>query len=92
MCIVTHLQASGGGYNLKKFYLGPGWEKGTELGMLIGSSKTRTCVGIRGWHQNGWKEAGSQSHAEEIWMKHVDLDAPTSFLDHVYFGCTQREC
>ena len=24
-------------------------------------------------------------------MKHVDLDEPTSFLDHVYLGCTQRE-
>ena len=25
-------------------------------------------------------------------MKHVDIDEPTSFLDHVYLGCTQREC
>ena len=25
-------------------------------------------------------------------MKVVDLDEPASFLDHVYFGCTQREC
>ena len=25
-------------------------------------------------------------------MKIVDLDKPTSFLDHVYLGCTQREC
>ena len=25
-------------------------------------------------------------------MKHVDLDEPKSFLDHVYLGCTQREC
>ena len=25
-------------------------------------------------------------------MKHVDVDEPTSFLDHVYLGCTQREC
>ena len=25
-------------------------------------------------------------------MKHVDLDEPTSFLDHVHLGCTQREC
>ena len=24
--------------------------------------------------------------------KHVDLDVPSSFLDHVYLGCTQREC
>ena len=25
-------------------------------------------------------------------MKDGDLDEPTSFLDHVYLGCTQREC
>ena len=25
-------------------------------------------------------------------MKNVDPDEPTSFLDHVYLGCTQREC
>ena len=25
-------------------------------------------------------------------MKHVDLDEPTSFLDHVHLGCTQRKC
>ena len=24
-------------------------------------------------------------------LKNVDLDEPTSFLDHVYLGCTQRE-
>ena len=25
-------------------------------------------------------------------MKDVDLGEPTSFLDHVYLDCTQREC
>ena len=25
-------------------------------------------------------------------MKRVDLGEPTSFLDHVYLGCTQRQC
>ena len=25
-------------------------------------------------------------------MKNVDLGKPTSFLDHVSLGCTQREC
>ena len=25
-------------------------------------------------------------------MKDVDLDEPTTFLEHVYLGCTQREC
>ena len=25
-------------------------------------------------------------------MRNVDLGEPTSFIDHVYLGCTQREC
>ena len=25
-------------------------------------------------------------------MKNVDIGEPTSFLDHVHLGCTQREC
>ena len=25
-------------------------------------------------------------------MKTVDIGEPTSFLDEIYFGCTQREC
>ena len=25
-------------------------------------------------------------------IKEVDLGEPTSFLDHVYLGCTQRQC
>ena len=25
-------------------------------------------------------------------VKLVDLGEPTSFIDHVYLGCTQREC
>ena len=28
----------------------------------------------------------------EILMEYIDLGEPTSFLDHVYVGCIQREC
>ena len=28
----------------------------------------------------------------KILVKDVDLGEPTSFLDHVYLGCIQREC
>ena len=28
----------------------------------------------------------------ELLVKEVDLGEPTSFLDHVCLGCTQREC
>ena len=39
--------------------------------------------------------AGKKQNMAPMWkklMKKVDLDEPTSFLDHVCVGCTQREC
>ena len=39
--------------------------------------------------------AGRKQNISPTWktlMKEVDLGEPTSFLDHVYLGCTQREC
>ena len=39
--------------------------------------------------------AGKKQNMALMWkklMKNVDIDEPTSFLDHVYLGCTQREC
>ena len=41
------------------------------------------------------KLAGKTENIEptlKIFMKCVDLGEPTSFLDHVHVGCTQREC
>ena len=41
------------------------------------------------------KLANKTENMEPTWkilMKDVDLGEPTSFLDHVYLGCTQREC
>ena len=41
------------------------------------------------------KLAGQRQNTNPTWkilMKDVDLGEPTSFLDHVYLGCTQREC
>ena len=39
--------------------------------------------------------AGNTENMEPTWkilMKDVGLGEPTSFCDHVYLGCTQREC
>ena len=39
--------------------------------------------------------SGKKQHMTSMWkklMKNVDLDETASFLDHVYLGCTQREC
>ena len=41
------------------------------------------------------KLAGKTENIEPTWttiMKDVDLGEPTSFLEHVHLGCTQREC
>ena len=41
------------------------------------------------------KKAGKRQNLEPMWkklMQNVVLDGPTSFLDHVCLGCTQREC
>ena len=39
--------------------------------------------------------AGKTENMKPTWkilMKDVDLEEPTSFLDHVFVGCTHREC
>ena len=39
--------------------------------------------------------AGKTQNIDPMWkvlMKDIDLGEPTSFLDNVHLGCTQREC
>ena len=39
--------------------------------------------------------AGKKQNLDPMWKvlnKEVDFGGPTSFLDHVYLGCTQRKC
>ena len=47
------------------------------------------------WTKKNWLEETKQ-HIDPMWKvvlnKEVDLGKPTSFLDHVYLDCTQREC
>ena len=41
------------------------------------------------------KLAGKKHNLDPMWKllnKEVDLGEPTSFLDHVYLGCAQRQC
>ena len=41
------------------------------------------------------KLAGKKHNIDPMWKvlnEEVDLGEPTSFLDHVYLGCTQRKC
>ena len=46
-------------------------------------------------HVNDIKIAGKEQNIDPMWKvlnKEVDLGEPTSFLDNVYLGCTQRQC
>ena len=46
-------------------------------------------------HVDDIKMAGKTENMKPTWkilMKDVDLEEPTSFLDHIFWGCTQREC
>ena len=41
------------------------------------------------------KLAGKKQNLDPMWKvlnKEVDLGEPTSFFDHVYLGCTQKQC
>ena len=41
------------------------------------------------------KFAGKKQNLDPMWKllnKEVDVGEPTSLLDHVYLGCTQRQC
>ena len=61
--------------------------------MSVCSSKTRIIlIGTRGRLKNDREEAEYDSHVEQIDEKNIVLDEPTSFLDPIHLGCTQREC
>ena len=40
------------------------------------------------------KLAGKKQNLDPMWklLNKVDLGEPTSFLDHIYLGCTERQC
>ena len=63
-----------------------------KLGMSLCSSWKGLFLSV---HVDGIKLAGKKQNIDPMWTllnKEVDLGEPTSFLDHVYLGCTQRQC
>ena len=66
---------------------GLSWEKQYEKVLFWNTFGKRFQIG----NVYSWQETEHQSDLE-ILMKDVDLWEPTSFLDHVYLGCTQRKC
>ena len=64
----------------------------SKLGMSLCTLWKRIIlICVCGWHKIGWKK----QNLDPMWKllnKEVDLGELTSFLDHVYLGCTQRQC
>ena len=65
--------------------------KGTSRKFFWKQRERIVLVCVCGRYQTGW-ETENIEPTWKILMRDVDLGEPTSFLDHVYLGCTQREC
>ena len=69
-----------------------GWEKVPNWKCLFVHRKQRLFLSVC---VDDIKMEGKKQTMAPIWkplMNNVDLDEPTSFLDHACLGCTQREC
>ena len=64
----------------------PNWEC-----LSIRSSKTTAYCQYMWMTSKWWQEAEYGFHVEQL-LRNVDIDEPTSFLDHVYLGCAHRQC
>ena len=66
--------------------------KSSKLGMLFVNREKGLFLSV---YVDEKELSEKKQHLDPMWkklMKDVDLGEPTSFLDHVYLGCTPREC
>ena len=69
-----------------------GWDEVPNWECLFVHRKHKIFLSV---HVDDIKMAGKMQNLAPMCkklMKDVDIGEPTSFLDHVYQGCTQREC
>ena len=69
-----------------------GWEKIPNWEWFFVHSEKGLFLSV---YVDDIKLAGKKHNIDPMWKvlnKEVDLGEPTSFLDHVYLGCTQRHC
>ena len=69
-----------------------GWEKIPNWESLFVHHEKGLFLSV---YVDDTKLAGKKQNLVHMWKvlnKEVDLGEPTSFLDHVYLGCTQRQC
>ena len=69
-----------------------GWEKVPNWDCLFVHRQKGLLLSV---NVDDKKLAGKKQNLDPMWNvlnKEVDLGVPTSFRDHVYLGCTQRQC
>ena len=77
---------------LEKILLQHSWEKVSNCECLFVHREKGLFLSV---FVDDIKLAGKKQNINPMWKvlnKEVDLGEPTSFLDHVYLGCTQRQC
>ena len=92
ICTVILWQDYGDKSNSRKFYLNVFGKKFRIGNVYSLTEKKGLFLSV---YVDEMKLAGKKQNINPTWkilMKDVDLGEPTSFLDHVYLGCTQREC
>ena len=76
----------------EKILLKHGWEKIPNWECLFVHREKGLFLSV---HVDDTKLAGKKQNLDPMWKplnEEVDLGEPTSFLDRVYLGCTQRQC
>ena len=76
----------------EKILLKHGWEKIPNWECLFVHHEKGLFLSV---YVDDIKLAGKKQNIDPMWKvlnKGVDLGEPTSFLDHVYLRCTQRQC
>ena len=76
----------------EKIQLKHGWVKVPNWECLFVHREKRLFLSV---YVDDIKLAGKKQNLDPMWKlldKEVDLGEPTSFLDHVYLECTQRQC
>ena len=76
----------------EKILLKHGWEKVLNCECLFVNRASGLFLSV---YVDDIRMAGKTENLGPTWkisMEDFDLEEPTSFMDHVYLGCTQREC
>ena len=76
----------------EKILLEHGWEEVSKCECLFVHFEKGLFLSV---YVDDIKLAGKEQNIDPVWKvlnEEVDLGEPTSFFDHVYLGCTQRQC